>query len=157
MLKKSQTLHEKLSIAENNIVMQDNMKMTCTIVYFVLEKLAMALQNTLVEPSKLKKAVEELRERRKQELIASYKVDDEERQLQITLKNMGLESWADILTGNEQDKNEPPKDLAITHHKDEYDMAKDEMYETFKGEHNDMYEDDEDDEDVMVSYEAYDY
>jgi hypothetical protein len=157
MLKKSQTLHEKLSIAENNIVMQDNMKMTCTIVYFVLEKLAMALQNTLVEPSKLKKAVEELRERRKQELIASYKVDDEERQLQITLKNMGLESWADILTGNEQDKNEPPTDLAITHHKDEYDMAKDEMYETFKGEHNDMYEDDEDDEDVMVSYEAYDY
>jgi hypothetical protein len=157
MLKKSQTLHEKLSIAENNIVMQDNMKITCTIVYFVLEKLAMALQNTLVEPSKLKKAVEELRERRKQELIASYKVDDEERQLQITLKNMGLDSWADILTGNDQDMNEPPTDLAITHYKDEYDMAKDEIYETFKGEHNDMYEDDEDDEDVMVSYESYDY
>lgn len=157
MLKKSQTLHEKLSIADNNIVMQDNMKMTCTIIHFVLDKLAMALQNTLVEPSKLKKAVEELRERRKQELIASYKVDDEERQLQITLKNMGLDNWADILSGNDQEMNEPPTDMTNTHYKDEYDMAKDEIYDTFKGEHNDTYGDDEDDEDVMVSYEAYDY
>lgn len=160
ILKNTSTAHEKLlSVAQHDVVTQDNMRLTCMTVYHVLEKLASALHNTLVEPSKLKKAVEELRERRKQELIASYKVDDEERQLQIALKNMGLENWADILTGDDQEQHEPVVASlpSSTYQKDEYDMAKDEIYETFKGEHNDVYGEDEDDEDVMVSYEAYDY
>ena len=141
---------------KTTMIEQDNMKISCMIVYYILEKMASSLENTLVDSTKLKKAVEELRERRKQELIASYKVDDEERQLQITLKNMGLDNWADILTGNDDEKNEPSIQNTMSQ-KDEYDMAKDEIYATFKGEHDDFYGDDEDDEDVMVSYEAYDY
>lgn len=156
ILQRSHSTHEKIMHTEQNVVTQDNVKISCMIVYYILNRLAASFANTLVEPSKLKKAVEELRERRKQELIASYKVDDEERQLQITLKNMGLESWADILTGNDTEQNEPSVE-ATYNQKDEYDMAKDEIYQTFKGEHNDAYGEDEDDEDVMVSYEAYDY
>lgn len=156
LLKDAKITHDKFSLTEQNIVLQDNMKLTCMVVYLLVEKLASALNNTLVEPSKLKKAVEELRERRKQELIASYKVDDEERQLQITLKNMGLDNWADILSGQDEEQNEPLPSSTV-YQKDEYDMAKDEIYATFKGEHNDMYGEDDDDEDVMVSYEAYDY
>lgn len=156
LLKKTHASHDKLLISDQNVVVQDSLKISCMVVYHIFEKLAGALSNTLVDPSKLKKAVEELRERRKQELIASYKVDDEERQLQITLKNMGLENWADILVGDDNEQNEPIVQQSL-YQKDEYDMAKDEIYETFKGEHNDNYEDDEDDEDVMVSYEAYDY
>jgi hypothetical protein len=156
LLQRSHSTHEKIMYAEQNVITQDNVKISCMIVYYILDKLALSFANTLIEPSKLKKAVEELRERRKQELIASYKVDDEERQLQITLKNMGLENWADILVGNDTEQNEPTIESAY-HQKDEYDMAKDEIYQTFKGEHDDTYGDDEDDEDVMVSYEAYDY
>jgi hypothetical protein len=156
-LKDSQSSHATLLAIDQNIVNQDNLKISSMIVMYILEKLSLSFSNTLVDPTKLKKVVEELRERRKQELIASYKVDDEERQLQITLKNMGLENWADILAGEDTEQNEPVSQTTL-YKKDEYDMAKEEIYDTFKGEHNDTYgDDDDDDEDVMVSYEAYDY
>lgn len=147
----------KAALQEQEVVLQDNLKLTATIANYILTSLSHYMQNTIVDASKLKKTYEELREKRKQELIAAYKVDDEERQLQIALKNMGLTNWADILTGDENEVTEPIlEDAAQMPKIDEYDAAKNEMYQSFIGEHDDMYGEGDDDEDVMVSYEAYD-
>lgn len=147
----------KVALQEQEVIIQDNLKLTATIVNYILTSLTQYLQNTIVDASKLKKTYEELREKRKQELIAAYKVDDEERQLQIALKNMGLTNWADILTGDDSEVTEPIlEDAPLVPKFDEYDAAKNEIYESFIGEHDDMYGEGDDDEDVMVSYEAYD-
>jgi hypothetical protein len=99
-------------------------------------------------------SVEALREKRKQELIDSYKVDDEERELQKQLKKLGLNSWADILTGEDDIVSE---DVQASNNvksvvKDEYEEEKDYVYSTYKGENADDNEADED----YISYESYD-
>lgn len=147
----------KTALQEQEVIIQDNLKLTATIVNYILTSLTQYMQNTLVDASKLKKTYEELREKRKQELIAAYKVDDEERQLQIALKNMGLTNWADILTGDDTEVTEPIiEDTYQVSKIDEYDVAKNEIYQSFIGEHDDMYGEGDNDEDIMVSYEAYD-
>jgi hypothetical protein len=112
------------------------------------------LQNTIVDNDLLKMSVEALREKRKQELINAYKVDEEERELQKQLKKLGLQNWADILTGEDdivsEDVIASTKLTSVV--KDEYEEEKDFVYSTYKGENAD---DDEVDEDY-VSYESYD-
>jgi hypothetical protein len=135
-------------------VEKDNIKITCDIVALLMSSLKAQLHNTIINNDLLKMSVEALREKRKQELINSYKVDEEERELQKQLKKLGLQNWADILTGEDdivsEDVIASTKTTSIV--KDEYEEEKDYVYSTYKGENAD---DDEVDEEY-VSYENYD-
>ena len=137
-----------------NPVEKDNVKLTCDIIGFLISSLSTQLRNTIVDNDALKMSVEALREKRKQELIDAYKVDEEERELQKQLKKLGLANWADILTGEDDIVSE---DVIASNNvksivKDEYEEEKDYVYATYKGENAD---DDEVNEEY-VSYESYD-
>lgn len=140
-----------------DIKTKDNLRITCDIIMYCMTSLKTSLQNTIVDQTKLKQTVEALREQRKQELIAAYRVDDEERELQKRLKKMGLESWADILTGEDELMTEEQKtsDQLQAVVKDEYEEEKDHVYNAYKGENDDEGTMEENDEDEFVSYEAY--
>lgn len=58
-----------------------------------------------VDASHIRKKVEELREQKKQDLIALYHFDDEERQLQMTLKKIGVDSWFDVGAQEEKEND----------------------------------------------------
>jgi hypothetical protein len=137
-----------------NSIDKDNIRITCDIIGLLISSLKQQLKNTIIDNDLLKMSVEALREKRKQELIDSYKVDDEERELQKQLKKLGLDNWADILTGEDdivsEDVIASSKMTSIV--KDEYEEEKDHVYATYMGENAD---DDEVDEDY-VSYESYD-
>ena len=134
---------------------KDNIRITSDIITYCMVSLKSSLENTIIDESRLKQSVEALREQRKQELMAAYKVDDEERELQKRLKKMGLTSWADILTGEDDLVSEEQKAMEqpVAIVKDEYEQEKDYVYDAYKGE-NDDGDDNEDNE--FVSYEAYD-
>lgn len=143
----------KSIIQTNNPIEKDNIKITCDIVSILISSLRKQLQNTIVDNDALKMSVEALREKRKQELIDAYKVDEEERELQKQLKKLGLENWADILTGEDDIVSEEvlASNQLKSIVKDEYEQEKDYVYATYKGENAD---DDEVDEEY-VSYESY--
>jgi hypothetical protein len=135
-------------------VEKDNVKIVTDIIAVIVSSLSTQLKNTIIDNDALKMSVEALREKRKQELIDSYKVDDEERELQKQLKKLGLNSWADILTGEDDIVSE---DVQASNNvksvvKDEYEEEKDYVYSTYKGENADDNEADED----YISYESYD-
>lgn len=137
----------------HNPIVKDNIKIVCDIVNVLLSSLKVQLENTIVDNDALKMSVEALREKRKQELINAYKVDDEERELQKQLKKLGLANWADILSGEDDIVSE---DVVASNNvqsviKDDYELEKDHVYSTYKGENAD---DDEVDEEY-VSYESY--
>lgn len=54
------------------------------------------LNNNIVDLADVTKQVETLREQGKQRLMDSYLADDDERQLQIQLRNLGLDSWSTV-------------------------------------------------------------
>jgi hypothetical protein len=137
----------------HNPIEKDNIKIVCDIVNVLLSSLKVQLENTIIDNDALKMSVEALREKRKQELINAYKVDDEERELQKQLKKLGLNNWADILSGEDDIVSE---DVVAANNvqsvmKDDYELEKDHVYSTYKGENAD---DDEVDEEY-VSYESY--
>jgi len=51
----------------------------------------------------VRKQVEELREKKKQDLISKYNIDDEERQLQMMLRKIGVDTWYDVGSSENQD------------------------------------------------------
>lgn len=149
---KAHSLKEVLKLVKP--IEKDNVKIVTDIIAVLVSSLSTQLKNTIIDNDALKMSVEALREKRKQELIDSYKVDEEERELQKQLKKLGLDSWADILTGEDDLVSE---DVQASNNvksviKDEYEEEKDYVYSTYKGENAD---DDEVDEDY-VSYESYD-
>jgi hypothetical protein len=149
---KAHSLKEVLKVVSP--VQKDNVKIVTDIIAVLVSSLSTQLKNTIIDNDALKMSVEALREKRKQELIDSYKVDEEERELQKQLKKLGLDSWADILTGEDDIVSE---DVQASNNvksvvKDEYEEEKDYVYSTYKGENAD---DDEVDEDY-ISYESYD-
>jgi hypothetical protein len=73
-----------------NITQQKNRQLSCHIVYFLLDAFIKYIALNDTDNDKIKKQVEELREKRKQEMIAGYSTDTEKRKLQMLLKNMGL-------------------------------------------------------------------
>jgi len=156
---KIQTFH-MLSITsltvDATIKDKENLKLTCDIVNLLLTNLANYLRNTIADPSELKLSYEKLREMRKEDEIAKYKVDDDERELQMQLKKMGHSNWVDILNPDEDfEMSEEQQTVLNPTQKiyDEYDMEQAEVYNSYKGENADG--DDDNDEDY-VSYEAYD-
>jgi len=76
-----------------------------TLGMYIAYKLKEKLGRNHVDGVQMKKRIEELREKRKEELIALYKVDDEERELQMALKRLGVQTWFDVGGNAEEDEN----------------------------------------------------
>lgn len=72
------------------------------LVYLLIEQLITIVTENMIQTSAVSKKVEELREKKKESLMAMYKADDEERQLQMVLKKIGVDSWHDV--GTEADE-----------------------------------------------------
>jgi len=139
-----------------DIQTKDKLSITSLIIHLCFEKLALNLENSIVDQTYLKMVVERLREQRKEELIAAFRVDDEERMMQNVLKKMGLENWANVFTTETDDEVSEEVQVMMNPQsiiKDEYEEEKDIIYSTYQGEN---YENDENEEDY-VSYEAYDF
>lgn len=64
--------------------------------YTVMLKLHEYIDSTVFDIDSVVKGVEELREKRKQDQMNAYKVDDEERSLQIQLRDMGVQNWENV-------------------------------------------------------------
>jgi hypothetical protein len=102
-----------------------------------------------VDVSSVRQKVEELRELRKQELINMYKIDDEERQLQMTLRKIGVDTWYDVGEVAEQDTyidiTQPdPKNISITKHANALQENENYNMKAYLGENTEANEVDED-------------
>jgi hypothetical protein len=53
-------------------------------------------QNNIFDNQTVLKNIEELREQKKQTMMEAYAVDDEERTIQIQLRNIGVTDWTSI-------------------------------------------------------------
>lgn len=154
--KTSSLLEVNIGVVSNDVKTRERLQFAASIVNYSIQSLVTMLKNTLVDVQFLNSEVEKLREQRKQELIALYKTDDEERSLQMQLKKIGVQNWADILNNDDGIKSEeqmiaenPPVNPAP---KDEYEVEKDYIYSVYKGDNAD----DDIEEDEFVSLEAYD-
>jgi hypothetical protein len=131
------------------------LQFVAAIVNCAFQSLSRQYRNTLVDVSFLNSEVEKLREQRKQELMAAYKADEEERQLQMLLKKIGVKNWADILNNDDglvSDDQIAADSPSANVKKDEYEEEKDYVYMAYKGDNDDADETEED----FVSLEAYD-
>ena len=79
-----------------NDVTKTNMKLTCDLISFIIEQLVDALLLNDVNTDTINKNVENLRELKKQDLMNKYHIDDEKRQLQMTLRALGMDTWYDV-------------------------------------------------------------
>lgn len=152
----SSILEVSVNNLNSDVKTKERMQFAAAIVNNALQALATMLKNTLVDVNFLNSEVEKLREQRKQELIALYKSDDSERELQIILKKIGVQNWADILNNDDGLKSEeqmaaenPPVNPPP---KDDYDIEKDYVYSVYQGDNADG----DLEEDEFVSLEAYD-
>lgn len=66
------------------------LSLSSSIVFYFIEELNKFIILNDTDNDKIKKKIEELREKRKQAMISAYSSDDEARKLQILLKKMGL-------------------------------------------------------------------
>ena len=73
-----------------NTIQKQNQKISCHIVYYIIDDFIKYIAINDTDNDKIKKRVEELREKRKQEMIAEYSSDAEKRKMQMLLKKMGL-------------------------------------------------------------------
>lgn len=64
--------------------------------YFILSSLFDYINNTNYDIGSIEKSIENLREQRKEQMMTSYMADDEERSLQIQLRNLGVANWNTI-------------------------------------------------------------
>jgi hypothetical protein len=134
---------------------KERLQFVASIVNYGFTALGTVLKNSLVDIQFLNNEVEKLREQRKQEVMAVFKKDDEERELQKILKKIGVKNWADILNHDDDMKSEEQIAAENPHvnvYKDEYELEKDYVYANYKGDNDDADEVDED----FVSMEAYD-
>lgn len=72
------------------------LKLSYMIVNYIFKSLYSYLNNNVIEVDAVMKKVELLREEKKQTMMNAYLVDDQERQLQIQLRNIGLETWSTV-------------------------------------------------------------
>lgn len=68
----------------------------CSLVYYFYQDLVQQLQRNDINVTAVKKGMERLREQRKQDMMQRYAVDDEERELQMALKKLGVQTWYDV-------------------------------------------------------------
>lgn len=135
-----------------NTTQKKNQQIACQIVYFLLDEFIKYIALNDTDNDRIKKQVEELREKRKQEMIAAYSADAEKRKLQMLLKKMGLKI-DDPEDLNKDDNKEPSPITNIQNITDFANLQQEnENYNiTFQGDNAD---DDEVDEDYFVNQEA---
>jgi hypothetical protein len=73
----------------------DATRVLCSTVELLISSLVKKLVNNDSNLELLRKTLDELREKKKQELMDSYNADDEERELQMLLKKIGIVTWTD--------------------------------------------------------------
>lgn len=90
-----------------NTSKMDGISLACRLASYTIGAALSAISNNDVNVTDVRGRVEELREQKKQEIMALYRVDDEERQLQMALKKMGMKGWYDV--GEMEQEAEPEK------------------------------------------------
>jgi hypothetical protein len=125
-----------IMLAEKNKVNKAGKVLIANICDFVFQKLYESLNNNVFDINGVLKKVEDLREESKQQKMNAYLADDEERQLQIELRNMGVENWSNIF---DRIRNKDITDIA--NHRDENENY---MIGNYMGENADEDELDED-------------
>jgi hypothetical protein len=80
----------------------------CNIAYEICVEFFTDFKSNNVNIDQIGKSMDEIREQRKRELMDKYKTQDDERQLQITLRALGLDTWFDI---GDNEKQEQVKDF----------------------------------------------
>lgn len=79
--------------------------LSSSIIFYLFDDLIKFIILNDTDNDKIKKSIEELREKQKQEMIKFYSLDDEQRKLQIQLKKIGLDFKLDIPDDlNKEDK-----------------------------------------------------
>lgn len=84
------------NINVNNNIDLDRFKLVCSLIYTSLIKYYNDIYNIDTNIKDITQQNEVLREKRKQDLMDKYKVDDEERSLQIELRKLGYANWQDV-------------------------------------------------------------
>lgn len=72
------------------------LKVLSLVCNFILVSLYEYIDNTIYDIGSIEKKIENMRERRKELMMESYMADDEERSLQIQLRNIGVSDWSTI-------------------------------------------------------------
>jgi hypothetical protein len=104
-------------------------KVTASIANFILYSLIERVKNNDSNLDLLRKTIDELRERRKQDLMEAYAADDEVRQLQMLLKKIGIQDWKDTGVEKQEGQQDEDESLQLT---------------GFQGENDDNVENDDD-------------
>lgn len=127
-----------------------------TLVHLLIYELVKKLKDNDNNLDLLKKSIEELREKKKQLLLDAYNQDDEERELQMLLKKIGITTWADTGAAQEKPKTHeinPDEDLAdVKNQEEEDENYKLKGYKTANGNDLDINDDDNDD-DAELNYD----
>lgn len=87
------SLYNKVVVTDNN---NQLLRLLSSISIYLIENLVQKLEYNDTSMDLLKSSIEQLREKRKEELMNSYSVDDEERELQMQLKKIGIKDWKDL-------------------------------------------------------------
>ena len=139
-----------------NTIQKQNQRISCHIVYYIIDDFIKYIAINDTDNDKIKKRVEELREKRKQEMIAEYSSDAEKRKMQMLLKKMGLkiDDPDDLNKDDEKEKNNEKSQVSITQNLSAYDneQQENENYNiTYQGDNADG---DEIEEDYFVNQET---
>lgn len=73
-----------------------SLKVICMVCYSLLDNLYSFVDNTNYDIGAIEKKIENLREKRKETMMGNYMADDDERSLQIQLRNMGVSNWETV-------------------------------------------------------------
>jgi hypothetical protein len=128
------------------------------LVNFVVSQVIEKIRVNDIDIGNLKKKEDEARERKKEAMIGLYKIDDEQRRLQIALREIGVNTWFDvggdaeyIIKDNDQyvdidtidiNTNEK-KDVSISKHRVQKEVEENYLM-TYEGENSDRMETDGD-------------
>jgi hypothetical protein len=85
-----------LSVTAGENMRTPNVKLVHTLIDTMITKMHEYYQNNIFDNQDVLKNIEELRELKKQSMMDAYAVDDEERTIQIQLRNIGVTNWQNI-------------------------------------------------------------
>jgi hypothetical protein len=124
----------------------------CSIIELLVSHLVKKLINNDSNLELLRKSLDELREKRKQQLMDSYSIDDEERELQMLLKKIGVVTWSDtgVAVEDQQPKKKETVVEDITPVKNDQEEEENYNLTGFKAENDD---DDDNDDEYGITYE----
>ncbi len=98
---------EQEDIIKNHMVLSYILLYICEVLHdpylikIVDDHFVKHMSNNILQEHIIRESMEALREKRKTELMEKYKANDEDRQLQMTLKTLGMDTWYDVGNDNE--------------------------------------------------------